>query len=588
MEHQGVQNTSTLPRKVTAMGTVGDMGKLFTVYEKNWTCPDCNQENYASRLRCFRCRKAKPQGEENYIMDPAISAMQAGQSSAWREAIDPTSYQVYYYNTTTGETQWERPAEMGAAPMATGWFGRGRTGSTAAQLFANLNKQYLSRPARKQKEFVDASKYHTEGTQEYNIWYGRYVGDSYDDTREKDPAPTRCVLTGDGGSTRADAASNRGDPSSSTLSRRDRRFFCLHFARGMCAKGSECLYYHRVPTPADDAACDELYDCFGRQRHSKHRDDMSGVGSFMKPCRTLFVGGLVKSSYEGGGGKALEDAVWKHFSEWGELENVNVVHRLSIAFPRYRLRTSAEFAKEAMNRQALDGGEVLSVRWAHDDPNPVAQEAIDKSNKDALVALMLSRGLHLDDVGFAYPADYVLPTVPGDDEQQQQQQQQLGGESSSGGDREGAIQVGQKRMRSAVSEALEGDSAVVAYPDTNAQYGDSVGLSPPSQQQEQHEERVAADVGAEVDGVVAAAVAGGDSSSGIVAHCSSIPHEGRGWVAHVDPSSGATFFHNAETGETSWGVSEVEGPAVEGSSEEDSDGDDEASSVASGGVCGDD
>jgi hypothetical protein len=27
----------------------------------------------------------------------------------------------------------------------------------------------------------------------------------------------------------------------------------------------------------DDAACDELFDCFGRQRHNTHKDDMSGV-----------------------------------------------------------------------------------------------------------------------------------------------------------------------------------------------------------------------------------------------------------------------------------------------------------------------
>ena len=107
------------------------------------------------------------------------------------------------------------------------------------------------------------------------------------------------------------------------------------------------MFFHRVPLPADDANTDELYDCFGRQRHNKHRDDMSGVGSFMKPCRTLFVGGLVKHKYSTP--KALEDAVWKHFAEWGELENVNVIHRLSIAFPRYRLRTSAGGTMHMLN-----------------------------------------------------------------------------------------------------------------------------------------------------------------------------------------------------------------------------------------------
>ena len=89
--------------------------------------------------------------------------------------------------------------------------------------------------------------------------------------------------------------------------------------------------------------------------------------------------------------KALEDSIWKHFGEWGELESVNVIHRLSIAFPRYRLRTSAEFAKESMTCQTLDHGEILSIRCAFDDPNPVAQEAIDKANRDAAAGLLQAK-----------------------------------------------------------------------------------------------------------------------------------------------------------------------------------------------------
>lgn len=70
------------------------------------------------------------------------------------------------------------------------------------------------------------------------------------------------------------------------------RTFCIHFARGMCARGSDCQYFHRIPTVADDAMASELHDCFGRERHSKHRDDMDGVGSFTNPSRTLYVGGI--------------------------------------------------------------------------------------------------------------------------------------------------------------------------------------------------------------------------------------------------------------------------------------------------------
>ena len=108
-----------LPRKVTAVGVVGDIGQLFTVYEKNWMCSECNQENYASRGRCFRCKAAKP-AVDNYVGDNALQTFKEGNQIDWQEVIDPVSYQIYYYNRVTGKTQWERPMELGVAPHATG------------------------------------------------------------------------------------------------------------------------------------------------------------------------------------------------------------------------------------------------------------------------------------------------------------------------------------------------------------------------------------------------------------------------------------------------------------------------------------
>lgn len=46
-----------------------------------------------------------------------------------------------------------------------------------------------------------------------------------------------------------------------------------------------------------------------------------------------------------------------------------------------------------MINQSLDQGEILDIKWAHDDPNPVAQDAIDRANRDALYALMQAKGL---------------------------------------------------------------------------------------------------------------------------------------------------------------------------------------------------
>jgi hypothetical protein len=79
---------------------------------------------------------------------------------------------------------------------------------------------------------------------------------------------------------------------------------------------------------------------------------MDGVGSVLKPCRTLFVGGLANRKYSDP--KALEVALWTAFGEFGEVENINVIVRLSIAFVRYRHRCHAEIGKEAMGQQALD------------------------------------------------------------------------------------------------------------------------------------------------------------------------------------------------------------------------------------------
>ena len=92
-------------------------------------------------------------------------------------------------------------------------------------------------------------------------------------------------------------------------------------------------------------------------------------------------------------GYDLKEAITRHFSEFGEIELVNVIFRLSIAFVRYRMRCSAEFAKVAMAGQALDEGEVLNLRWAFADPNPIAKESIVRSNRDAVLLGMMASGI---------------------------------------------------------------------------------------------------------------------------------------------------------------------------------------------------
>ena len=521
-----------LARSSTAVGTAGEMGQLFTVYEKNWTCVKCKQENYASRGKCSRCKAGKPRSTAaDFIQDPALAAAAAGGGArtTWQEVVDPTTYQIYYHNSATNETQWERPAEMGAAPMATGWFGRGQAGGVAAQLFAEENERYLGRPARQQKEFIDKSNYHTEGADEYNIWFGRYNG-ARDFTKNREAATDRCVLATDAGRTKGDKVVGRT---------RGRTSFCLQFARGMCMKGDECDNFHRVPTPEDDAGTDELYDVFGRQRFKTHRDDMDGVGSFANPCRTLYVAGLLRERYKTN--KDFEEACWRHFGEWGELENCNVIHRISTAFPRYRLRTSAEFAKEAMARQQLDQGEVLNVKWAHDDPNPVAREAIERANRDAVFSILQARGISMESAQFNYPSNYAMPD--------------------------------QKRAKLENGTDVTAAAPALAYPDTSTQYkAQAAQAQYQAQQQMQMQQLQQQEMQQPKPSSaqqrpppplseqphfappppqpVAAGLKGGAVA------LPSLDGDWSDWRDAVDTRSGATYLYNVKTRESTWGSEE--------------------------------
>ncbi|KAH3761697.1 pre-mRNA-splicing factor cwc2 [Pelomyxa schiedti] len=144
---------------------------------------------------------------------------------------------------------------------------------------------------------------------------------------------------------------------------------CIHFAMGKCALGSECSYKHQIPTEDDERRTGLTQDVFGRERYKTDRDDMGGVGNFSKENRTLYLGGLKTEVPV----PEMETSLRKHFGEFGELEYVRVLAGRGIGFVRYRLRTAAEFAKVAMGDQTLDHGEVLNVRWAYTDPNPIAK-----------------------------------------------------------------------------------------------------------------------------------------------------------------------------------------------------------------------
>ena len=64
----------------------------------------------------------------------------------------------------------------------------------------------------------------------------------------------------------------------------------------------------------------------------------------------------------------------------------------SVAFVTYKSELHAQFAKEAMACQSLDNDEILNVRWATEDPNPVQKVAekrrLEEMGQEAIKARM--------------------------------------------------------------------------------------------------------------------------------------------------------------------------------------------------------
>jgi len=144
----------------------------------------------------------------------------------------------------------------------------------------------------------------------------------------------------------------------------------------------------------DDERKDVAHDIFGRERFRAYRDDMQGVGSFMKENKTLHIVGFKSRSVN-------NEMIIRHFQEWGDLEYTRVLWDKSVIFVKYRLRSAAEFAKEAMTDQSLDGDEVLVLRWSHENPNEVAQK-FDETKTLIEVAKQISAQVAKEDPVYQY------------------------------------------------------------------------------------------------------------------------------------------------------------------------------------------
>ena len=239
---------------------------------------------------------------------------------------------------------------------------------------AKLHEDVADRPARRQvKEPVTAMEPSSHGT-DYNIWTHRGYRQYEPGMKPKVPkSDYRCNAKLDCGWTKGE--------------KRDTKYICLYFARGLCHHGADCNYRHRIPDASFEVyhQTQPQYDIFGRGRDVE-LVGTKGVGTLSRDCTTLYMylGSAASLPQE-----RLEDLVRKNFEEWGPIEAVNVIPRKAIAFVRYEWRSSAEFAKTAMHQQQLRGdtesGAVLDVRWANDDPNPKAIERVKRRREEAFV-----------------------------------------------------------------------------------------------------------------------------------------------------------------------------------------------------------
>lgn len=232
-----------------------------------------------------------------------------------------------------------------------------------------------------------------------------------------------------------------------------------------------------------------------------------------------------------------------------------------------------------MTGQALDKGEILMIRWAHDDPNPVAQDSIDRADKDALVGLMASKGISLTPAAFEYPADYQLPDA--------KRPRIEGGGGAGGGSVDPSVfqqypelaypnTDGQFVTNTVATSAATaaGDASAAATtvqipgPDgkpktvdiSSQEYADYYAdYCAKYYAQQEVLTRFGVDIAAMETGKVTGEGSSSSSSSGADGGANNNNEEQQveeeeeeEWTKHTDESTGATYYFNNVTGESSW------------------------------------
>ncbi|KYO01574.1 RNA-binding protein, putative [Plasmodium reichenowi] len=223
-------------------------------------------------------------------------------------------------------------------------------------------KEILKTPARLQITQEELNKIeYTEGSEQYNIWFGKYVTDRYDKSIKGSSTPRfvakyKCNPTKDSGYTKADKSYT------------SKQYFCIYFARGCCAYGHNCLYKHRIPNENDELEFEASVDIFGREKFNTFKDDMTGVGTFNNDCRTLFIGSIFINNINQV--PIIEKILYEEFLPFGNIEYVRYIPNKNIAFIQFTNRVNAEFAKIAMSDQPIENySTALTIKWAFEIKN---------------------------------------------------------------------------------------------------------------------------------------------------------------------------------------------------------------------------
>jgi hypothetical protein len=323
---------------------------------------------------------------EGETIIPSCYSSSPYDNPTWVLFIDPESRKPYFFNVDTGDTSWDDPEPVGL-PQG-GDVHQEATGSSVSlgtperdeylvhEVEKELNRgippylsdEWKSRPARRQTTDTGSVAYR-EGSDRYNIWYHRVSMDRFDDS-VRVAATSSCDPWVDSGLTEADSK------------RAETPHFCMWFAKGSCSRGPQCRYKHRVPTRKDDEASDHMFDIFGRERHAQHKDDMGGVGSFLKECKCLYISDITLDGSEPNAVQKLEAQIWKLFHPWGPIESIRIIPSRLIAFVKYEYRSAAEFAKVACSNQPCGLSAAINVRWAFEDPNSRAAEQSELETRD--------------------------------------------------------------------------------------------------------------------------------------------------------------------------------------------------------------